>query len=359
MQHEVVGKLKAWLAAWRHGSPARNMKIIAVAGNRGKTTTALYLGELLRESGSSVFTMTSLGCQRNGIPSLQGYDSSVDGFYQCIVQAKKDGVDYLIIEVSDALAELHILPTLHMAMSIVTNDSTSAQALLREAVDYTVVPSGFGVNDLSVSPHQAISFGEDAAAEAQIVSVKEMRGGTEIELVIDHQTKLTASTYLVGKANALNVAAAISAAYVLAANMSTFEEGIARLEAVPGNYEYLHGKDQQYSIVVDRANTPDSLWLVLETARKLKKRRLLVLADETVSSDEHLEIKRLSDRLVVVSGGSLIPGVEQTADVTAALEVLRRGAKRDDLLLLLGRNVGKLLPDGTTAVRHDIEAPSE
>ena len=50
----LLGEMKARAIAWRYGNPSRGIKLIAVAGNKGKTTTALLLNELLRESGAQV-----------------------------------------------------------------------------------------------------------------------------------------------------------------------------------------------------------------------------------------------------------------------------------------------------------------
>lgn len=337
MEHEKVGKLQAKAAAWRHGNPGRGLKIIAVAGLRGKTTTALLLSEILQEAGSSVMVLTNHGSFLNGKPVAGGYDISASALQRCLASAKKSQANYVIIEVNNRLIETHVLPTLPIEMSIITNDSPTAQALLKQVVNFTVVPSGFDVSSLSVAPHQAINFGTDEAADAQIARVAERRRGTEINLVIDHQTKLAVATYLVGWANALNVAAAVSAAYVLSADTSTFEEGIARLERVIGNYDYLQTAGELYEAVVDGANSEQSLDLVLATAAKLKKRRLLVAADITVPGDRYVQIKQKVDRLVVVGETLQLPGVELTDSPQKAVDLLKRAAKRDDLILLIGR----------------------
>jgi UDP-N-acetylmuramoyl-L-alanyl-D-glutamate--2,6-diaminopimelate ligase len=359
MEHEVVGKLRARVAAWRHGNPSRTLKIIAVAGAHGKTTTTLLLGEMLQEAGHSVMTLTGHGCLHNGQLISRRYDTSADTLQHCLATAKKKDVGYVIVEVTDALVATHVLPTLLITMSVVTSDSTAARSLLEQPVDYTVVPSGFDVVGLSVEPHQAISFGEDGTSEAQIAKVTERRKGTEIDLVIDHQTKLSVATYLVGKANVLNVAAAISAAYVLAADTNAFEEGIARLELVRGNFEYLQAGDVPYLVAVDGAASERSVELVLGSANAFKKRRLLVVADASVPTETYPTIKRLSDRAAVVGTAPELPGLEQASSMQAALDLITRAAKKDDLVLLIGREFAALGADDLTAAHHMFEAKSE
>lgn len=354
-----MGKLRAKVAAWRHGNPSRSLKIIGVAGAHGKTTTVLLLGEMLQESGKSVITLTNHGCFHNGQPLTDRYDTSADALQHILSVARKKEVDFVIIEVTDAFVATHVLPTLLLEMSVITNDSPCAQALLNEPVNFTVVPSGFDVAGLSVAPHQAINFGEDETAEAQIVSVTERRKGTEIDLVIDHQTKLSVATYLIGKANALNVAAAVSAAYVLAADTATFEEGIARLERVAGNYDYIDTNEAVFDIVVDAATDEASIELVLSSAYALKRRRLLVVADGSISSESHPMMKLKSDRLIVVSDGPEVPGVEKAQDEQAAFELVKRGAKKDDVVVLVGARFARRQPDGATQAHKMVEAHGE
>jgi UDP-N-acetylmuramyl tripeptide synthase len=359
MEHQVVGKLRAQAAAWRYKNPARSLKVIAVAGAYGKTTTATLLGEMLQEAGYSVMTLTNHGCSLNGQPINRRYGHSADALQHCLSEARKKEVNYVIIEVTEELIATHVLPTLILMMSVITSDSPLAQALLSEPVDYAVVPSGFDVAGLSVAPHQAINFGESDLAEAQIVKITERRMGTEVDMVIDHQTKLSVATYLIGQANALNVAAAVSAAYVLAADMTTFDEGVARLERIAGNYDYIPSGDAPYGVAVDAASNEQSLKLVLASAAKLKKRRLLVVADSSVSNEFYPLIKQSSDRVITVGESAELPGVEQAADKKAALELVKRGAKKDDLILLVGREFAQLQSNGDTLAHQMVEATDE
>ncbi len=345
MKHELVRGLQARAAALRYGNPARGVKVIAVAGPYGKTTVAMLLSELLQESGASVMTLTNQGSFINGKPINTGYDVSADRLQQQLQRAKKQKIYYVILEVTEPLLATCALATLPIEMAITTGDSPSAQALLSQSVTSTVIPAGFLHGDVTVAPHQAISFGFEESAEAYIDRVTERRKGTEIDLVVDHQTRVSAATYLVGKANALNVAAAVSAAYVLAVKIDDFQEGIARLEGVVGNYEYIE-TDDVYDIVVDRVPTLESLELVLATVNRLKKRRVIVVADSTIERETYQLIVKESDRAFAVTDGPDVPGIDKAASINAAVELAKRAAKKDDVLLLLGTEVGAIQPGG-------------
>lgn len=360
MEHELVGKAQAKVAAWRHGNPARSLKLIMVAGLRGKTTTSLLLSEMLQEAGSSVMTLTNQECAIDGKSvKTQRYDDSANALQEYLALAKKKNVAYVIVEVNDALITTQVLTTLSIEMSVITGDAPAARALLAQPTSYLVVPTGFDTTSRGTAPHQIISFGTDESADAQLAHVALRRKGTEIGLVIDHQTKLEVASYLIGRANALNITAAVSAAYVLAADTSTFEEGVARLERVPGNYDYLPTEGMLYDAVVDGANVEQSIDLVMASASQLKRRRLMVAADITVPKELYGQIKQFADRFVVVNESVPLPGIELADSPKSALGLLKRGAKREDLILLIGREFAQLNEDGKTKAHLLMEEPSE
>lgn len=343
------------MVAWRYGNPARGLKIIAVAGAHGKSTVATLLGEVLQEAGSSVAVFTNQGSHYNGKPIDGAYDLSAEALQRNLMKAKRRRAYYVVLEVTDELAATHALGTLPIEMSVITGDSPSAQVLLQQPVNSTVIPAEFDVTDLKVDPHQAISFGKQEPAEACIAQVTERRRGTEIELIIDHQTRITLATYLIGYANALNVAAAVSAAYVLAVNKTDFQEGIARLERMAGNYDYVSVGELPYEVAVDAATDTDSIELVLATAKKLKKRRLLVVADSRVATETYPLLTRFADRVTVVGEAPEIPGVEFVTSKQEAVDITLRGAKKDDLVLLLGADFAEMQADGLTKAHYIIK----
>ena len=158
MKQNSLGDMKARAVAWRYGHPARGLKVIAVAGSKGKTTTALLLNELLLESGAKVAVFTNQTCYFNGEVLNGAYDTSAEAMVSQLQAVKKKGAYYVIIEVTDALLHTHVLSALPIEMSIVTNESVSARALLEHPANSSVIPTGFDTEDIRVAPHQLISL---------------------------------------------------------------------------------------------------------------------------------------------------------------------------------------------------------
>lgn len=337
MKQEAMARFRARAAALRYGSPAKSLRILAVAGSAGKTTTARLITEVLKAADKTVMLLADKTAEINGTTELSPYDTSPDALQRQLATARKQHVDYVVLEVNEALIRSTVLTTVPIDTAIIVSPSFTATALLDQPVNYAVVPSGYDIDDLQIAPHQVISFGDDETADARINSVKLYRKGTEVNLTIDHQTTFDLATYLIGKANAFNVAAAAATAYVLAIDLETLNDGIAELEAVPGNYQYLT-TDTPYTVVTDSAHSDTAVELVVGSAKELSKRRLLVVLEAANLSDATLRyVHKQADRLAVVAEHDPgIAGVDWQADIEEAAHIILRGAKQDDVVMLLG-----------------------
>ncbi len=350
-------KLSAKLAASRYRHPAKNLRVLTIAGPYGKTTTALLLAEILQEAGHSVLTLTNRVCKLNDQTLEVDFVPKAGPLQRLLAIGRKKKVDFVILEVNQAVLDSHVLSTITLEMSIITGDSSEANALSEQPVAYTVVPSSRSSESAQVVPHQAISFGDDELADARIKNVKLYQKGTEVSLVIDHHIDMPLATHLIGRANAYNVAAAVAAAYVLSVDTSRFEEGVARLEYVPGNYEHLP-LDRLYAVVVDGAHIPRSLDLVVADAKKLTKRRLLVVADESVTEQGYAKVRPHASGFIAV-GAHDGPGIKGASDNKVAAEVTLRGAKQEDTVLFLGKQYASQDSENLSVAQRMVEATSE
>jgi len=130
--------------------------------------------------------------------------------------------------------------------------------------------------DKFAAGEQKITYGKHDTAEARIESIKLYRKGTEARVTIDHQTKLDLATNLPGEFNVYNMAAAVSAAYLLGVKLESIVEGIANLEVVPGRFERVV-EGLPYDVIVDYAHTPDGYEKLLTAAREIAKNRVILV----------------------------------------------------------------------------------
>lgn len=316
------GRVK--LVSARYGNPARNLSVIAVTGTNGKTTTANYLNEILKADGRKTAMFTTAVIEVAGERQLNELNATVATtarMQQFFAQAKRAGVDHVILEVTSHSLDQHKLDGVPIECAIMTN-------LTQDHLDYHGTMERYAEAKgklFALSPRfivlnrddewfeyfnqfepgeQKISYGAGETAEAKISQVKLYKRGSEARIVIDHQTKLDLATALPGKFNVYNMTAAASAAYLFHVSLEAIADGVANLEAVPGRFERVV-EDKPYEIIVDYAHTPDALEQLLEATKAITKNRVILVFGATGDRDKTKRpimggiAARLADRIVL------------------------------------------------------------
>ena len=103
---------QAVIATNKYHYPARKMKVIAVTGTNGKTTTCFMIWNMLRTAGLKVGLMTTVAYGVDKIEPELGHMTTVDALTlnHRIAAISNQGAEYLVLEVtSHALAEYRTL----------------------------------------------------------------------------------------------------------------------------------------------------------------------------------------------------------------------------------------------------------
>lgn len=316
------GRVK--LVSARYGNPARQLKVIAVTGTNGKTTTVNYLNEILKEVGLKTAMFSTALIEVDGKTQLNDLNATVGTtarMQQFFRDAKKARVDYVILEITSHALHQHKLATVPIHGAIMTN-------LTQDHLDYHKTMEGyakakgklfsnrpkfivlnrdddwFEYFDTFKADAQKITYGTHDEAEAKIEYVKLYKKGSEATVVIDHQTKLELATALPGKFNVYNMTAAASMAYLLGASLNSIVEGVANLEGVPGRFERVV-EGLGYDVIVDYAHTPDALEQLLTAAKEVTKNRVILVFGATGDRDKAKRpimgeiAARLADRIIL------------------------------------------------------------
>lgn len=293
---EGYRKSRVKLLTARYGNPAKNLRVIAVTGTNGKTTVVNFLNEILKEAGykTALFSTAVIevaGERRiNDLNRTVAVTADLMKFYR---SAKKAGVDFVLIEATSHALDQHKLSTTPIEMAIMTNltqdhldyhktmeNYAAAKAkLFKLQPKYVVLnhdDEWFDYFNEFPAGFQKITYGKNPEADARITRTKLFRKGTEVDMLIDHQTKLELATALPGEFNAYNLAAAVSAAYLLNVGLKDIVEGAANLEGIPGRFDRVE-MGQPYDVVVDYAHTPDGYEKLLTAAKEITKNRVLLV----------------------------------------------------------------------------------
>lgn len=345
----------AGLSSKRHGNAATDVKIIVVTGALGKTTTANYLYELLQEAGQSVQLLAP------------GTDAplSVRDVQQFLRKARKSHTRYAIVVASTATIAKHAFGTAPLGLVIVTNTDEATlpavRQILRHKPRYSVInrdDDGYEtLADYEVGA-QVMTFGTSDQAEAKIDKTTLYRKGSEVKIIIDHQTKLKLATHLLGSVNLANLTAAVTAMYVMGESIMGIDEGAARLESVTGNMQLLDVM-APYQVLVDSAPNDTAVKQAVESAKQLTKRRLLVaLQADSVSDETIRQTGELAARVALVDVNDSLRShgsVERVVSPDAAIKLVLRGARQGDTVLLAGSVFARLEDDDKSYALTTIE----
>lgn len=402
----VYRKGRTRLASARYGNPSKHLRAIAVTGTNGKTTTACYINEILKEAGfkTAMFTTALIEVagevQLNNLNVTVASSARMQRFFR---DAKQAGVDYVVLEVTSHALDQHKLDGVPIEAAVMTNLTQDHLDYHKTMDDYAATKAKlfalkprfivlnrddewFGYFDQFIAEEQKMTYGTHAEAEAKITRVKLYRKGTEADVVLDHQTHLELATALPGEFNVLNMTAAVTLAYLLGVKLQDIQEGVANLEAVPGRFERAV-EGLGYDVIVDYAHTPDALEKLLATARDIARGRVLLvfgacgdrdrskrpimgeiaargadrifLTDEESYNEDPEEIRAMLREGIKQAGGDA--KTIEIADRRQAIERALGAAKKGDMVLITGMGHeqyrivnGQRLPWNDTEVVREI-----
>lgn len=377
----VYRKTRIQLVSARYGWPARGLRVIAVTGTNGKTTTANYINEILKQAGYKTAMFTTAVIEVAGeskINDLNATVASVSRMQQFLNEARHSKVDFVILEVTSHSLHQHKLDGVPIEAAVMTNLTrdhldyhktmekyAAAKGLLFARNPRYIVlnrdDDWFDYFDRYLAEEQKITYGKSEDADVRISDIRLYKKGSEATLAFDHQEKSQLATYLPGEYNVFNMAAAASICYVLGVSMSDIKNGIASLEGIPGRFERAT-KDETYEVIVDYAHTPDALEKLLEATRNITKKRIILvfgacgdrdalkrpimgkiaakLADEIILTDEE-SYNEDPDKIRrdIYAGIEESKATNKTTEIADRREAIRHAlniAKKDDTILITG-----------------------
>lgn len=378
---EVYRRGRVYAVSAKYGNPAKNLRVIAITGTNGKTTTANYLNEILKAAGKTTAMFTTAVIEIAGERKLNDLNATValtEQMYQFFRDAKKAKVDFVVLEITSHALHQHKLATVPIEVAVMTNLTqdhldyhgtmdayAAAKAKLFQSKPRYVVLNRddpwYGYFNEYESGEQSMNYGTHEDAENRITKVKLYKKGSEVDLSIDHQTKLKLATALPGKFNVYNLTAAATAAYLLRIDLEAIQDGVANLESIPGRFERVE-TGKPYEVIVDYAHTPDALQQLLEAVRGITKYRVLLvfgatgdrdtakrpimgriaaenadrifLTDEESYNEDPEVIRKMVHDGIVEAGGD--GKTEEISDRRDAIEKALSIARRDDVVLITG-----------------------
>jgi len=371
-------KTMAELAKNFFDNPLKDIKLIGITGTNGKTTTSYLLYNILKEhtAKSALFGTIKNIIGTKELNSSRTTPESID-LYRYFAQMREEGINYGVMEVSSHALDLYRVHGMNFEAAIFTNISQEHLDYHKNLENYREVKSrlfsqlkseqfaviniddqnGAYIKNKSRGKNYSYSL-DSKSADLYTTEFKLHQKGMEYRTggMINSIFELN----LGGIFNIYNSLAAILTAKLLGIEEETIKKALNKVKSVPGRFEMINA-GQDFQIVVDYAHTPDGMKNVLETAAVMEKNELIVLfgcggdrdrskrpamaelaekyADYIIVSNDNPRNEDPDRIFTEIKEGFTkdFNNYEIVFDRKKAIEKAIKIAKKDDLVMLLGR----------------------
>jgi UDP-N-acetylmuramoyl-L-alanyl-D-glutamate--2,6-diaminopimelate ligase len=289
------------LAATFYQQPARRLKLAAVTGTNGKTTTTFLIKHICEKAGLRCGLLGTVRYEIGDrvLPAVRTTPESLD-VYDLLSQMVNAGCKAAAMEVSSHALAQDRVRGLEWDVAVFTNltqdhldfhgtmeNYFEAKATLftglieqKSKTKPTAVinlddPYGAKLVDRLEKKVQIITYGLGVKADFRASNYHAEFAGTSYQLDARGKSYLV-RVPLIGRFNVANSMAALAAASSMGISLRDAILSLGRSPQVPGRLEAVPAK-RQFQIFVDYAHTPDALLNVLKTARELSPRKLIVV----------------------------------------------------------------------------------
>jgi UDP-N-acetylmuramoyl-L-alanyl-D-glutamate--2,6-diaminopimelate ligase len=360
--------------------PANALRLVAVTGTNGKTTTTSLVDSIIKASGAKtgLFGTIAYHTPLGDYPAPNTTPESVD-LQRFLAEIRDAGGRHAVLEASSHSLAMDRLWGCHFAAAVFTNLTREHMDYHKNFDDYFAAKlrlfqgTGAGAPDAAVvnldDPYgkrlvglakNTITYGLESTAQLTTKKFQLTFSG----LSFTAQTpggKVQVESALVGRINVYNILAAIGAAQALGLSNEVIEAGIRNLKSVSGRFQPID-LGQPFAVIVDYAHTDDALENLIRTARELNpKGRILTLfgcgggkdrtkrpvmgevsgrlSDLTILSSDN---PKMEDPLKIIS--DIVVGVQKTSgkyviepDREKAIGLAIDEARSGDMVLLAGK----------------------
>jgi len=344
------------------GDPSRRLRVVAITGTAGKTTTAWLSAAVLAEGGLQVGVLSDLGCLDGAATTPEGGDwRSPAGLAEWLSRCVATGCSHAVVEVSSAMLAAGSLAGVTCDTVVVTNvgranpgrhGTTDAYHAVTGRIVDTLHPSGRLVADLD--DRGAARLAARGGAD-RLLPVGLRRpgfvGATALERGLDGQTFLLrhgadSAVVSVGTPVGSFVRDGLCAAAVgLRAGLplNLVARGLESAGEVPGRLDRI-ARGQDVHVFADCPTSGRALATTLASLRRMVRGRLVLLVEEPMLG-RFGDPRRFAARAARWCDDCLtVPAdvVEPDADARslaayARIDRLLTGLRGGDCVLVVGR----------------------
>lgn len=288
----------ALCAAEVYGRPSHAMRVVAVTGTNGKTTTAAMVAAIARAAGLKPGRIGTLGAEALGreLPCAHTTPEA-DDLQRIMSEMRAMGVEVLAMEASSHGLALNRTDGIAVSAGVFTNLTQDHldyhhdlddyfQAKLRLFAEYPRWSNGeftgiVNMDDprgdavVEATDGRVITFATARPADLQASGVIAHPRGTEFVLE-GACGRLPITLPIGGVFQVANALGAIGASISLGMDSNAIVEGLSTMPPVPGRFESVQ-TGRGWDVIVDFAHTPAGIESLLHSARALNPDRIILV----------------------------------------------------------------------------------
>src|SRR6266403_713168 len=284
-----------------YGHPSRKLKLAAVTGTNGTTTTAFLIKHICEKAGLRCGLIGTVRYEigERVLPAIRTTPESLD-LQELLAQIVNAGCKAAAVEVSSHALAQDRTRGLEWNVAVFTNltqdhldfhgtmeNYFDAKAKLftelvsqkrkRKPVAVVNIDDRYGQRLLDKIDKRVavVTYGVGTRADFRASNYRAEFSGTSYQLDA-HGKSYLVRLPLIGRFNVTNSVAALAAANALGINLRNAVFSLAKSPQVPGRLELVPAR-RQFQVFVDCAHTPDALGNVLKTLRELEPQRLIAV----------------------------------------------------------------------------------
>jgi len=345
----------AILSANAWGNPADKLKIIAITGTKGKTTTSWLLQQILTSAGYKAALLSTvknkIGDQEFATELTTAHPDYLHAFFHACVNA---GMQYVVMEVAAQALSLHRVAGLEFDGLIYTNFAPAHGEFYHTEAEYfaakksifaqlkPTAPILINADDKNIaslfSEYSAIGFGQNAPINFH--NVESGVNGIHARIECGNQSITVHCPALIGSFNLYNMLAATGMALKIGVPPAALTLALPSFKGVYGRLERydLHNGAVCF---IDHAHNPLSFNAVLPLLRSLTD-HLIVVAGAGGDRDTQMR-PELGSLMAEFADISILttdnPRSENPADIIAAMYAGVPADKKNFVICELDREV--------------------
>jgi len=296
----IYHTIESFVAAALHGFPGMRLTVIGITGTKGKTTTANFIGAILRAKGFRVGMVSTANIRIGDTEWLNPYRMTFPPTWEMqklLKQMLNAGCTHVIMEAtSPALAQnRHI--GIRFAAGIFTNLSPEHLELhhgsfeeyrrMKERLFQALEQNPNSISIVNADSEQEPHFTKYTAGKNITYGIA--HGDVRAENIEENEDGVNFSVgnqsyhlQTIGAFNVYNALPGIVLARAWGISPEDIRAGLAMLSGIPGRMERIVA-GQSFTVIVDYAHEGLSVGTVLDVAKRMKKEgsRVLVVTGAT------------------------------------------------------------------------------